>query len=60
MKLAIKVWSQAGASLVIAVINLGLIFGWWTWTTAQCAAINTVYASVMMVLRQMFSITPVE
>lgn len=53
----IKVWSQAGASLVVAVITLGLLFGWMTWDTKQVAAVMGVYGAVMMVLRQMFSVT---
>jgi predicted negative regulator of RcsB-dependent stress response len=53
----IKVWSQAGASLVMAIITLGLLFGWVTWDTKQVAAVMGVYGAVMMVLRQMFSVT---
>lgn len=54
----IKIWSQAGATLVAALIALGLLFHWWTWSTEQVAAVMGVYAAVMIVLRQMFSLTP--
>ena len=53
----IKVWSQAGASLIAAVIAMALGFDWVTWTQTQVALVLGVYAAVMMVLRQMFSVT---
>lgn len=53
----IKIWSQAGASLVVAVIALALGFEWVTWTQQQVALVIGVYAAIMIVLRQMFSLT---
>lgn len=54
----IKIWSQAGATLVAAVIAMALGFDWIQWTQAQTALVLGVYAAVMIVLRQMFSLTP--
>ena len=53
----IKVWSQAGATLVAVVINLALVFDWIDWTAAQVAQVNLVYATVMILLRQLYSVT---
>lgn len=57
IKHQIKVWSQAGATLVAAVIGCLIIFEVVTWTDRQVVALMGVYAAVMMVLRQMFSVT---
>lgn len=57
MKHQIKVWSQAGASVVAAVIALLLGFEVVTWTQPQVALVLGLYAAVMMMLRQMFSVT---
>lgn len=54
----IKIWSQAGATLIAAVIALALGFEWITWTQTQVALVLGVYAATMIVLRQMFSLTP--
>jgi len=53
----IKVWSQAGATLVAAVIAMAIGFEWVDWTPQQIALIMGVYAAAMILLRQMFSIT---
>ena len=53
----IKVWSQAGATLVAVTINLLAVFGVTTWTPEQVAAVNTFYATVMILLRQLYSVT---
>lgn len=53
----IKVWSQAGATLVAVTINLLIVFGVATWEPEQIAAVNTFYATVMILLRQLYSVT---
>lgn len=53
----LKVNSQALWSLIIAVIMLGPLFGWWHLTEQQVAGLALVYGALMMVLRQMFSLT---
>lgn len=53
----IKVWSQAGATLVAAIIALLLGFDIVTWTQAQTALVLGVYAAVMIFLRQLYSVT---
>lgn len=53
----IKVWSQAGATLVAVTINLLIVFGVATWEPEQIAAVNTFYATVMIFLRQLYSVT---
>lgn len=57
IKHQIKVWSQAGASVVAAVIAVLLGFDVVTWTQTQVALVLGLYAAVMMLLRQMFSVT---
>jgi hypothetical protein len=57
MSLWIKRNSQAIWTVIAAVINLGIVFEFWTMTPEQIAAINTVYAAVMIALRQMFTLT---
>jgi hypothetical protein len=53
----IKVWSQAGATLVAVTINLLIAFGAVSWTSEQVAIVNTFYATVMILLRQLYSVT---
>lgn len=53
----IKVWSQAGATLVAAIIALLLGFDIVTWTQTQVALVLGVYAAVMIFLRQLYSVT---
>jgi len=57
MSLWIKRNSQAIWTVIAAVINLGIVFEFWTMTPDQIAGINTVYAAVMIALRQMFTLT---
>ena len=53
----IKVWSQAGATAVAVGLNLLIAFGLVVWTPEQVAAVNTFYAAVMILLRQLYSVT---
>lgn len=57
MKQFLKVQSQAMATAIAAVVNMGVLLGWWDLSPDQIAGINTAYASVMIVLRQLFSVT---
>lgn len=50
----LKVNSQALWSAIAAILNLGVLFGWWAVDPAQLAGLNTAYVAVMMVLRQLF------
>lgn len=56
----IKRNSQAIWSVIAAVIALGPLFGWYELTAEQISGLMLVYGSVMMALRQLFSLTPVE
>ncbi len=56
----LKVNSQAFATAFAAVANVGILFGWWDWSPDQIAGVNAAYASVMIVLRKMFSLTENE
>lgn len=42
--------AQATVGLSTAVVNLGLLFGWYTWTTTQVAGVNTVVAAGLAVV----------
>lgn len=42
--------AQAVAGLAAAVVNLGLLFGWYTWTTAQVAGVNLVVGAALAVV----------
>ena len=54
----IKIWSQAGATLVAAIIAFAVIRRWLDWDSTDVAAFMALYAAAMIVLRQMFSLTP--
>lgn len=60
MKNFLKIQSQAMSTAVAAVVNLGVLMGWWDLSPDQVAGFNTAYAAVMIALRQMFSVTPSE
>ena len=57
MKQFLKVQSIALWAVVAAIINLGIAFGWWQMSAQQIGVINTLFVAVLMVLRQMFSVT---
>lgn len=42
--------AQAVAGLAAAVVNLGLLFGWYTWTSAQVAGVNLVVGATLAVV----------
>lgn len=41
---------QAVTGLAAAVVNLGLLFGWYQWTTAQVAGVNLVVGAALAVV----------
>lgn len=41
---------QSIIGLSTAVVNLGLLFGWYTWTTTQVAGVNTFVAAGLAVV----------
>ena len=45
--------ASAVLALATAVINLGLLFGWYTWTQAQTAGVNVVVVSTLGVVSAM-------
>ena len=57
VKKFIKVWSQAGATLVAAFIAFAVMRKWIDWDADAVSQFTILYAAAMMVLRQMFSVT---
>lgn len=57
VKKFIKVWSQAGATLVAAAVSFAVMRGWLDWDGNTVAQFTFLYGALMMVLRQMFSVT---
>lgn len=57
VKKFVKVWSQAGATLVAAGVTFAVMRGWLNWDAETVAQFTFFYGALMMVLRQMFSIT---
>ena len=56
----IKRNSQALWSFIAAILALGPLFGWWEFTAEQTSGIMLAYGTGMMMLRQLFSLTPVD
>lgn len=42
--------AQSIIGFATAVVNLGLLFGWYQWTTAQIAGVNVVVAAFLSVV----------
>ncbi len=57
VKKFIKVWSQAGATLVAAAVSFAVMRGWLNWDAETVAQFTFLYGALMIVLRQMFSVT---
>lgn len=57
LKKFVKVWSQAGATFVAALVAFAVMRGWLDWDSDTCMQFTVVYGAFMLVLRQMFSVT---
>lgn len=57
LKHVIKVWSQAGATLVASIVGFLVMRGTLSWSAEDVSAFMICYGSFMIVLRQMFSVT---
>lgn len=57
MKQFLKVQSIAITAAIAAAVNLGQVFELITWTPVQAGAVNTFALGLLVLLRQMFSVT---
>lgn len=57
MKQFLKVQSVALWAAVAAVVNVGVLFTWWSMSAEQLGGLNVAFVAVVVVLRQMFSVT---
>jgi len=57
IKKFIKVWSQAGATFVAALVAFAVMRSWIDWSADVVAQFMLLYGAAMMVLRQLFSVT---